>query len=89
VRQRVYLALSREGIDRVIGAEGSVPSPIWVSFGVFSSAELSVLRESGVDITDFLVRIDPANRQQLAQAIYTVRQHHAGRVIVVGNDSTP
>jgi hypothetical protein len=85
--QRVFLALSRDGFNRLTSSCKPYPSPIWVNFGVLSRAELSDLRNRGLDVTDFVVRIDPLNRQQLAEAIYTVRQHHRGRVIVVGDNS--
>jgi len=79
----VYLVLSRQGYDQLIAASGSPPSPLWVSGGVLSETELSDLRDSGLDVTDFHGRIDPADLEEVAEAVDTIRLHHPDRAVWV------
>ena len=79
----VYLVLSRRGYDQLVASGGLPSSPLWVSGGVLSADELSDLRSRGFDITDFHGQIDPANPEEVDEAVDTIRQHHPGQVVWV------
>jgi hypothetical protein len=78
----VFFALTRSGYDQLVASMGSVPSPMWVNFGVLSQSEIADIRKSGTDITafSFNVAADPA---KLDNALDTIGQHHPGSALWV------
>lgn len=79
----VYFVLTRSGYDELIAQIGSAPSPLWVNKGVLSASELLVLREDGVEVTDFTRFIDPQKMNEVQEAIFTVQDHHVGERVWV------
>ena len=79
----IYLAITREGYEELIRNYGHIPSPIWVNNGVLSESELSSLRQSGVDITNFVVTINPEDSRSVQMAVETIKDHHPGHRVWV------
>lgn len=79
----VFLVLSRQGYDDLIRQLSHAPSPIWVNTDILSDAEMVSIRDTGVNLTNFLFRIDPSSLDEIADAVDTVRQHHPDDTIWV------
>jgi hypothetical protein len=79
----VYLALTPAGLTDLTST-GRVDSlVIWVSAEVASPGELAALRSRGIDVTEFMRRIDVADASSLGQALDTIGQHHPGQRVWV------
>jgi hypothetical protein len=72
----VFFALTRFGYDELVRVLGHTPSPLWINQGVLTLDERAQLRTSGIDLTDFVERIDPNNHAAVRNATNTVREHH-------------
>lgn len=77
----VYFVLTRSGFDELSTKQNKLPSPLWVNDGVLSPTEISDLRNAGVDVTNFVRKIDPQDVPAINEAIYIVREHHPGETI--------
>jgi hypothetical protein len=82
-KKMVYFVLTRSGFEELISLQNRVPSPIWVNDGVLTPTELLDLRNSGVEVTNFVRLIDPEDMSAINEAIYTVQEHCPGKTIWV------
>ncbi len=78
-----YLVLTRNGYEELVRQLRRVPSPLWVNKDVLSHAELSSLRSSGIEVTDFVHPIAPSDIQEVSEAAYTVKEHHPDQSVWV------
>jgi hypothetical protein len=78
-----FLVLTRTGFEQLTDLFGQLPSPMWVTAGVLSEAELNRLREQGADITDFIHPIAIDDRVGVEDAVGTIAEHHPGQAIWV------
>ena len=84
----VFLVLTRLGYDQLIAQSNAVPSAVWVNSGVLTEGELLRLRESGVEVTNFVRLIDACNTSAVEDAAATVQEHHVGQTIWVEHTPT-
>jgi len=78
----VFLALTRSGFDAYL-ALGASADALWVGAEVLSEGELAALRESGVDVSDFNYKIELHEREVIAGAVETIKEHHPGHAVWV------
>lgn len=78
----VFLALTRSGYD-AYRALARVDIPLWIGAGVLSGVELSALRLSGVNVSDFNYRIEPHEEEVISGAVETIKEHHPGMTVWV------
>jgi hypothetical protein len=79
----IFLVLTRLGYDQLMALPKAVHSAIWVNSGVLSESELLKLRESGVEVTNFVRLIEVGNLSAVEGAVATVQEHHVGQTIWV------
>jgi hypothetical protein len=79
----VFLALTRSGLEQLVGVIGHTPSPLWVNHGVLTAEELKELREQGIDLTNFTNRIALEDQTAVASAVDTIAEHHPDQSIWV------
>lgn len=79
----VYLVLTRKGYEELVQQLQCVPSPLWVNKDVLSNAEISFLRSSGTELTDFIFPITPSDTQGVSEAACTVKEHHPNECVWV------
>jgi hypothetical protein len=84
----IFLILTRLGYDQLMERSKAVPLAIWVNSGVLSEGELLRLRDSGVEVTDFVRSIDAGNPSAVEGAVATVQEHHVGQTIWVERTPT-
>ena len=78
----VFLAITRAGYEAHL-ALGASAGPLWVSAEVLSEGELAALRKSGVEVSDFNYKIEPHEKEVVAGAVETIKEHHPGQVVWV------
>ena len=78
----VFFALSRSGYESFCRL-GGPSSPLWVCAGVLSESDLSSLRASGVDVSDFEFTLEPDDYAGIGGAIETIKEHHPGHTVWV------
>lgn len=76
----VFYIRSRRAYDELLQLLGKAPSPLWVDRDVLSNTELSDLRESGVDVTNFTTTPDQE------PDVRVIRMHHENEVIWVESE---
>ena len=86
-RHLVFLALTRAGLDELRNQFGRLPSPLWVSDGVLSQAELGELRANGADVTNFSYSIGSGDTAAIEDALGVIAEHHPGQRIWVERQS--
>jgi hypothetical protein len=84
----IFLVLTRLVHDQLMEQSKAVPLAIWANSGVLSEGELLRLRDSGVEVTNFLRPIDTGNPSAVEGAVATVREHHVGQTIWVEHTLT-
>jgi hypothetical protein len=72
----IYFVLTPEGYEELVSKVGQVPSPLWVNDGILSESEITKLRKTGAEITNFMSRIAPHDMSGIANALSTIQQHH-------------
>jgi hypothetical protein len=81
-----HFVLTRKGYDDLVAHLGKAPSPLWVNLGVLSPAELSALRTSGVEVTDFTDDVTLGG-PELLDAVAAIHEHHPGSSVWVEHGS--
>jgi hypothetical protein len=84
----VFLVLTRLGYEQLIEQSTAVPSAMWVNSGVLNEGELLRLRDSGVEVTNFVRLIYACDLPAVEAAVATVQEHHVGQTIWVEHKPT-
>jgi len=71
----VLLILTRQGYEDIESLISSVSPKLWVNHGVLTAAELSSLRASGLDVTNF-TDVVALTESSIARALRTIAEHH-------------
>lgn len=79
----IFFILTKDGFMQMEQVIRSQRSPVWVNNGLFSESELSSLRSSGMEITNFTFRISPYDPEKIVDAVFTIEEHHPGERIWV------
>ena len=81
IKTMVIFVVTKNGFYEIEDFIKNSHSPVWVGEGVLSEKELSELRESGLDITNFNYQIDKEDEAEIFGAIKTIKEHHPGHSI--------
>jgi hypothetical protein len=79
----VFFALTRSGYQELVSILGRTPSPIWVSEGVLTDAEIAKLHSADIDVSNFTSVIDGNSVEEVEEAIETIKLHHPGQSVWV------
>lgn len=79
----VFLVTSRAGYRSYSSEFGVLGSPLWLTSGVISKEELTGLRASGVNVSEFNYEIGEGEWDAIESAVATVKEHHPGETVWV------
>jgi len=74
----VIFALSKEGFKELESIIHTGKYPVWVGGGVLTGIEMSIVREKGVDLTNFSYLINPTDDKAIKEALEIIAEHHPG-----------
>ncbi|MBT1065494.1 hypothetical protein KJY73_18045 [Bowmanella sp. Y26] len=72
----IIFAVTKEGFRELEAVIVTGKYPVWIGSNVLSESELASYREMDLDITNFSYEIDPANNEELDDALATIAEHH-------------
>jgi hypothetical protein len=72
----IIFAVTKEGFRELEPVIKTGKYPVWVGGNVLSESELDRYREMDIDITNFSYEIDPANDEELDDALVTIAEHY-------------
>ena len=78
----VFFAITRNGFLNYKSL-GQSDIPLWVASGVLSVTEISELRASGMDVTDFDYEIKREDQTVIEWAVVTIKEHHPDQCVWV------
>lgn len=79
----VFFAMTRQGVDAFRQLSRGRTASLWISAGVLTPAELSELRMQGFGVTSLSAEIHAGDREPVADAISTIKEHHPGEPLWV------
>jgi phosphatidate phosphatase APP1 len=74
----VFLVLTRDGLEQLKARLGGVPSPVWISHGLLSDAEIAELRSSGVQVGMLAGSVDTGSSYAIQGAVRSIQKQHPG-----------
>jgi hypothetical protein len=77
----VIFILTREGFNEMAPFVKGGLHPIWLNYGVLSQPEINLLISENIEISQFNYVINIDDEEALAEAIFTVAEHHPGQRI--------
>jgi hypothetical protein len=72
----IIFAVTKEGFQELEPVIKTGKYPVWIGGNVLSESELDRYREMDINITSFRYVIDPANDEELDDALVTIEEHH-------------
>lgn len=79
----VLFALTKHGLTEMLDLARGGRSAIWVNDGLLDAMKIGQLRADGLDLTNFVNWIDPANEEAVQDAVKTIREHHPNQVLYI------
>ncbi|AIF46022.1 hypothetical protein [Dyella japonica] len=79
----VLFALTKHGLAEMLDLARGGRSAIWVNDGLLDAVKLGQLRADGLDLTNFVNWIDPADQEAVQGAVETIREHHPNQVLYI------
>lgn len=72
----IIFAVTKEGFRELEVVIRTGKYPVWIGGNILSESEIDSYRELDLDITNFSHKIDPANDEELDDALTTIAEHH-------------
>ncbi len=72
----IIFAVTKKGFQELESVITTGKYPVWIGSNVLSESELASYRKMDLDITNFSYEIDPANNEELDDALATIAEHH-------------
>lgn len=77
----ILFILTKEGFNEMEPFIKTAKYPIWLNDGILSQAETDLLISENVEVSYFNYVVDIEDEEALAEAIFTVAEHHPGERI--------
>lgn len=72
----VIFVITKEGFEDMRSLIESGKYPIWLNDGIRSKSEIDYLRSKNIEVSFFNYVVDIEDEESLAEAIFTVAEHH-------------
>lgn len=77
----VIFILTKEGFNEMEPFIKTGKYPIWLNDGILSQVETDLLISENIEVSYFNCVVDIEDEEALAEAIFTVAEHHPGERI--------